>query len=71
LPDEARDEALLRLFDSSADAQALTRASAALGRHGVDSQEVGRVLRLALLLAARASDAQLQEAVSEESSTTA
>jgi hypothetical protein len=62
---------LQKLFDGSADAPALARAGAALGRHGVDSQEVGRVLRLALLVAARASDAQLQEAVSEESSTTA
>jgi hypothetical protein len=67
---QERDEALLKLFDGSADAQALTRARAALGRHGVDSQEIGRVLRLALLVAARASDAQLQEAVSEESSAT-
>jgi hypothetical protein len=68
---QERDETLLKLFDGSADTQALARASAALGRHGVDSQEVGRVLRLALLVAARASDVQLQEAVSEESSTTA
>ena len=67
---QERDDALRKLFDGSADALTLARAGAALERHGVDSQEVGRVLRLALLVAARASDAQLQEAVSEESSAT-